>query len=269
MFLCLCSDWFCGFDLREGSWFLSLYEKSCEVCICLWQFDSPEVTLCGKLVCMTPSVQTAEWSWCSTILQRTCRPCITDWNCRHGCWWRRIRPVPRENHHHRVPGWFGPKAESWVVAALEACLDLQFPAYAVQTADEFLDLQFHAKKCPAFVVGDWWKACLLLWVHSGTITKSQFIPLCFTIPVQLVNSMVTKYIDFLSDYMLYDTHLILTITDQYLKDLGIRKVVACCPVQIHSTILLHIQNLKHGMSNNILLPHTTDRGALWCMWWCV
>ena len=37
MFLCLCSDWFCGFDLREGSWFLSLYEKSFEVCIWLWQ----------------------------------------------------------------------------------------------------------------------------------------------------------------------------------------------------------------------------------------
>ena len=80
--------------------------------------------------------------------------------------------------------------------------------------------------------------------------------------MQLVNSMMTKYTDFLSDYLLYDTHLILTITDQHLKDLGIRKVVAFCPIQIHSTILLHIQNLKHGMSINILLTHMTDRGAL-------
>ena len=81
---------------------------------------------------------------------------------------------------------------------------------------------------------------------SGTITKSQFIPLCFIIPVQLVNSMATKYIDFLSDYLLFDTYLLLTITDQHPKDLGIKKVVACCPVQIHATILLRIQNLKHG-----------------------
>ena len=41
--LCLCRDWFCGFDLREDHIDIYNNEKTFEMCIC---FDCPEVTLC-------------------------------------------------------------------------------------------------------------------------------------------------------------------------------------------------------------------------------
>lgn len=42
----LCKDWFCGFHRQRERVYIHMYESS-ETCICLWQFNYPEVTLCG------------------------------------------------------------------------------------------------------------------------------------------------------------------------------------------------------------------------------
>ena len=53
--LYLWRDWLCGFDWRKDS-YIWLYESN-ETCICIYEFDHPEVTMCGWLdikILMTP-----------------------------------------------------------------------------------------------------------------------------------------------------------------------------------------------------------------------